>query len=104
MRIHCGCVLNSLRPASGGEGKFPGGDGIVREIELLTDCEITLLADRHSQGPWGLFGGAAAAVGKATIVRLDGSLKSMPGKFSARCNKGERIRIETPGGGGWGGL
>jgi N-methylhydantoinase B len=92
----------SLRPNSGGNGQFRGGDGIVREIEVLTECEVTLLADRRSRGPWGLNGGADGAAGKATIVRQDGSLESLPGKFSTRLRKGDRIRIETPGGGGWG--
>jgi len=92
----------SLRPGSGGDGRFHGGDGIVREIEVLTDCEVTLLADRRSRGPWGLRGGEEGAPGRATIVRHDGSFESMPGKFSTRLQKGERIRIETPGGGGWG--
>jgi N-methylhydantoinase B len=92
----------SLRSGSGGEGKFHGGDGIIREIEVLTDCEVTLLADRRSRGPWGLSGGADGAAGKTTIVRRNGSLESMPGKFSTRLHKGERVRIETPGGGGWG--
>jgi N-methylhydantoinase B len=92
----------SLRPDSGGKGKFPGGDSIVREIEVLTDCEVTLLADRRSRGPWGLGGGAEGATGKAMIIRQDGSLESMPGKFSTRLRAGARVRIETPGGGGWG--
>jgi N-methylhydantoinase B len=92
----------SLRSNSGGDGSFGGGDGIVREIEVLTDCEVTLLADRRSRGPWGLSGGLEGASGKATIVRRDGSLESMPGKFSARLQSGDRIQIETPGGGGWG--
>ena len=92
----------SLRPASGGKGKSRGGDGIVREIEVLTDCQVTLLADRHSRGPWGLSGGSEGASGKATIVRRDGSLEPMPGKFSIRLRATERVRIETPGGGGWG--
>jgi N-methylhydantoinase B len=92
----------SLRPGSGGEGKFRGGDGIVREIEVLTDCEVTMLADRRSRGPWGLAGGADGAPGRTFITRNDGSVETMPGKFSARLRKGERIRIETPGGGGWG--
>jgi N-methylhydantoinase B len=92
----------SLRRASGGEGKFRGGDGIVREIEVLTDCDVTLLADRRSRGPWGLAGGADGVPGKAFIVRLDGSAEEMPGKFSTRLRKGERVRIESPGGGGWG--
>jgi N-methylhydantoinase B len=92
----------SLRADSGGAGKFPGGDGIVREIEVLTDCEVTLLADRRSRGPWGLAGGADGAPGKALITHLDGSVQAMPGKFSTRLRQGERITIETPGGGGWG--
>ncbi|MGB8060847.1 MAG: hydantoinase B/oxoprolinase family protein [Candidatus Sulfotelmatobacter sp.] len=92
----------SLRPESGGQGEFRGGDGILREIEVLTDCEVTLLADRRSRGPWGLAGGSDGAAGTACILHSDGSVQPMPGKFSARLRQGERIRIETPGGGGWG--
>jgi N-methylhydantoinase B len=92
----------SLRPGSGGDGKFRGGDGIVREIEVLTDCEVTMLADRRSRGPWGLSGGGDGAPGKTFITRRDGSVEPMPAKFSTRLQKGERITIETPGGGGWG--
>jgi N-methylhydantoinase B len=92
----------SLRTSSGGKGKFTGGDGIVREIEVLCDCDVTLLADRRTRGPWGLAGGADGAPGKAFITRQDGHQEEMPGKFSTRLRKGERIRIETPGGGGWG--
>src|SRR5580698_6698738 len=92
----------SLRAGSGGEGKFRGGDGIVREIEMLTDCQVTLLADRRSRGPWGLAGGADGAPGKAFVTRKDGSVEPMPGKFSSRLRKGERITIESPGGGGYG--
>jgi len=92
----------SLRPDSGGAGKFRGGDGIVREIEVLADCEVTLLADRRSRGPWGLSGAPAGSPGKASILRKDGSTEGMPGKFSTRLRKGERVRIESPGGGGWG--
>ena len=92
----------SLRAGSGGRGKFRGGDGIVREIEVLTDCEVTLLADRRSRGPWGLAGGADGAPGKTFITRRDGSVEAMPAKFSTRLRKAERITIETPGGGGWG--
>ena len=94
--------LYSLRRGSGGAGQFRGGDGITREIELLTDCDVTLLADRRSRGPWGLAGGSDGAAGNAFVVRHNGSVEPMPGKFSARLCKGERIRIETPGGGGWG--
>ncbi|HTW30322.1 MAG TPA: hydantoinase B/oxoprolinase family protein, partial [Candidatus Sulfotelmatobacter sp.] len=92
----------SLRPASGGRGKYSGGDGIVREIEALADCDVTLLSDRRSRGPWGLAGGADGAPGTASITRLDGSVEPMPGKFANYLRKGERITIETPGGGAWG--
>ncbi len=92
----------SLRAGSGGSGKFRGGDGIVREIEVLADCEVTMLADRRLRGPWGLAGGIAGSPGKTTVVRHDGSVEQVPGKFSTRLRKGERVTIETPGGGGWG--
>lgn len=92
----------SLRSNSGGQGKFRGGDGIVREIEVLTDCEVTLLADRRTRGPWGLSGAKNGSPGTATLIRTDGSQQPMPGKFSTRLRKGERVRIETPGGGGRG--
>ena len=94
--------LYSLRAGSGGSGKFRGGDGIVREIEVLADCEVTMLADRRLRGPWGLAGGTAGSPGKTTVVRHDGSVEQMAGKFSTRLHKGERVTIETPGGGGWG--
>jgi N-methylhydantoinase B len=91
-----------LRTNSGGAGQHRGGDGIVREIEVLTDCDVTLLADRRLCGPWGLAGGMAGAAGRAEVVRRDGSVELMPGKFSTRLQAGERIRIASPGGGGWG--
>jgi N-methylhydantoinase B len=92
----------SLRPGSGGDGKYRGGDGIIREMEVLADVEVTLLADRRERGPYGLEGGKNGAPGKAVVIREDGSTQELPGKFNIRLRKGERIRIETPGGGGWG--
>ena len=92
----------SLRSGSGGTGTHCGGEGIIREIEVLTDCEVTLLADRRTLGPWGLAGGEAGSPGKTSVIRNSGSVEEMPGKFSTRLRKGERIRIESPGGGGWG--
>jgi N-methylhydantoinase B len=98
LRIRC----YSLRSASGGAGKHQGGDGIIREIEVLSDAEVTLLADRRSRGPYGLAGGCDGAPGIAEVIRLDGTVERLPGKFNTRLRAGERIRIETPGGGGWG--
>jgi N-methylhydantoinase B len=92
----------SLRPGSGGGGRYRGGDGIVREIEVLSDAEVTLLADRRLRGPWGLSGGADGLPGNASVIRGNGSAEKLPGKCNVRLFKGERIRVETPGGGGWG--
>ena len=92
----------SLRPISGGQGKHRGGDGIIREIEVLTDAECTLLAERREFRPYGLRGGNDGAPGKASLIGENGSGRPLPGKFNLRLRKGERIRIETPGGGGWG--
>ncbi|MGA7473121.1 MAG: hydantoinase B/oxoprolinase family protein [Candidatus Sulfotelmatobacter sp.] len=92
----------SLRPGSGGEGEYQGGDGLVREIEVLTDCEVTVLSERRTRAPWGLHGGGDGASGKTSVIRNNGSVDEMPGKFSTRLSTGERIRLESPGGGGWG--
>jgi len=92
----------SLRPGSGGVGKFTGGDGIIREIQVLCDAELTLLADRRRHKPWGLHGGGEGVPGKAWLIRQGGVAEPMPGKFHARLKKGDRIRIESPGGGGLG--
>jgi N-methylhydantoinase B len=92
----------SLRAGSGGQGRYVGGDGIIREVELLADAEVTLLADRREHGPYGLAGGRNGLPGKALAIRLDGSSQELPGKFNLRLRKGEQIRVETPGGGGWG--
>jgi len=93
----------ALRTGSGGEGEHRGGDGIVREIELLTDATLTLLADRRKTRPYGLAGGGDGGAGRTEIVRSDGTVEVMPSKASVRVRRGERVRVETPGGGGWGG-
>jgi N-methylhydantoinase B len=92
----------ALRAGSGGEGKHRGGDGIVREMEVLADATVTLLADRRKSRPYGLAGGEDGAPGRTEILRADGSTDLMPSKGSTRLRRGERVRIETPGGGGWG--
>src|SRR5256886_6698145 len=77
----------SLRQGSGGSGKYRGGDGIVREIELLSDAEVTLLADRRTRGPYGLNGGGDGGRGKGGVIRGDGAPQRWPGKFKVRCVK-----------------
>jgi N-methylhydantoinase B len=92
----------SFRPGSGGPGLHAGGDGIIREIEVLTDAQVTLLADRRQRGPYGLAGGVDGSPGRTTILRRDGIEETIPGKASVHMKAGEKIRIESPGGGGWG--
>ncbi len=92
----------SLRRGSGGRGRFRGGDGIVRELELLADAQVTILSDRRSRGPYGLAGGQEGAPGKTVVLRNDGGIEELGAKASVRLAKGERVRVESPGGGGWG--
>jgi N-methylhydantoinase B len=86
-----------LRRGSGGKGKQRGGDGVVREIETLVPARMSLLADRRKRPPYGLQGGMNGEVGRN---RING--REIAGKSSHQLNAGDRIRIETPGGGGWG--
>jgi N-methylhydantoinase B len=98
LRVH----QYELRNNSGGAGLYRGGDGIVREIEVLTDAQVTILADRRSHRPYGLSGGGEGSSGRTLIIRRDGTAEEIAGKISVPLRTGERVRIESPGGGGWG--
>ncbi|HMD33212.1 MAG TPA: hydantoinase B/oxoprolinase family protein, partial [Candidatus Acidoferrales bacterium] len=91
----------SLRPGSGGRGRWRGGDGIIRELEFLTAAGASLLSDRRRIGPYGLAGGAAGKCGKNTLIRR-GREQTLPSKISLPMEVGDVLRIESPGGGGWG--
>ena len=86
-----------LRRGSGGKGKQRGGDGVVREIETVVPARMSLLADRRKRGPYGLYGGDEGATG---VNRINN--ETIAAKGSHELKAGDRIRIETPGGGGWG--
>jgi len=92
----------AYRRGSGGAGERPGGDGLVRELEALAPIEGTLLADRRRTAPWGLAGGADGRVGEDRIERTDGTTTALPSKGSFSLGPGDRLTIESPGGGGWG--
>jgi N-methylhydantoinase B len=91
----------ALRRASGGAGKFRGGDGIIREIEMLVNAQVAMLSDRRKIPPYGLSGGSPGAPGK-NEVRTGKGGRRLPSKCSFNAPAGTLIRIETPGGGGWG--
>ncbi len=90
-----------VRRGSGGAGKYAGGDGITREIEFLTTCDVTILSDRRMRGPYGLAGGEAGRAGRNSLVKK-GTLSKIAGKANFTARAGDVLRIETPGGGGWG--
>jgi len=92
----------SLRPGSGGAGKWRGGDGVVRELRFLTKAQITVLSERRKFPPYGLQGGKPGEAGKNLVVRNDGRTEQLPSKFTTWVEPGEIISIQTPGGGGWG--
>jgi N-methylhydantoinase B len=90
-----------LRPDSGGAGKQRGGDGVIREIETLVPARMSLLADRRKSSPYGLHGGANGKPGSAFVIRGN-QRRKISAKGSHELNAGDRVRIETPGGGGLG--
>lgn len=92
----------SIRRGSGGAGRYRGGDGIVREMEVLVDCECTLITERRRHAPWGLNGGSPGATGRNVLIPRGGSARELPPKITLQLAAGDRLRIETPGGGGWG--
>jgi N-methylhydantoinase B len=97
MRVH----VYRIRRGSGGKGKHRGGDGVIREIEILVPARMSLLADRRKRAPYGLSGGEDAKRGRAFIIH-DGRARKIASKGSWNLDAGDRVRIETPGGGGLG--
>jgi len=91
----------AVRPGSGGAGRHRGGDGLVREIEFLTAAEVTLLTERRTFRPFGAAGGGLAQPGRNELVRGARTTR-LPGKTAIAVQAGDRIRVLTPGGGGWG--
>jgi len=87
----------ALRDGSGGAGRRRGGDGIVREIEFLAPARVSLLTERRHHAPWGVNGGEAGLPGRNL---LNG--RPLPAKCELDVETGDRLTIETPGGGGWG--
>lgn len=90
------------RRGSGGKGKYRGGNGLVREIELLAPAQVTLLCDRRKFAPYGLAGGGDGAKGRDVLEKSTGERTILPGKGTVYVDAHDVISVETPGGGGWG--
>ena len=91
----------SLRKGSGGAGAFRGGDGVVREVESLVPARMSILSDRRKHSPYGLAGGDPGKAGRNFVVKK-GKRREISSKGSWELYDGDRVRIETPGGGGFG--
>lgn len=96
-------IRNELRRGSGGAGRYPGGEGIEREIELLVPATVSLMGERRVVPPWGLAGGEPGACGEDWVIRAGGAPERVPGKTTFEVGPGDRLLVRTPGGGGWGG-
>jgi N-methylhydantoinase B len=97
-------VETRIRRGSGGRGRFAGGDGIVRSLELLTAARVTLISERRARGPYGLAGGAPGRPGE-NRVRAGAAARAsrrLPGKVQVDLAAGAVVTVASPGGGGFG--
>jgi N-methylhydantoinase B len=94
-----------IRRGSGGAGRWRGGDGVVRAIELGAPARVTVISERRVRGPYGLVGGRAGSAGANTVTVTHGTrqvIRRMPGKFEIALATGAVVTVASPGGGGFG--
>ena len=92
----------AIRPGSGGAGAFRGGDGVVRQLRFLEPMAAALISGSRRVAPAGLAGGGAGACGRNSLIGPDGSIRPLAGCCELELEPGQALRIETPGGGGYG--
>jgi 5-oxoprolinase (ATP-hydrolysing) len=92
----------AVRAASGGTGRHRGGDGVVREITFLAPMSLSLLTQHRVETPYGVDGGEPGAPGRQHLVRAGGDVLTLASSSGCEVEPGDRLVIETPGGGGWG--
>ncbi|KAF3034339.1 hypothetical protein E8E12_006210 [Didymella heteroderae] len=104
------CILRAftLREGSGGKGRYNGGDGTVRDIEFRVPVQCSILSERRSRQPYGMEGGGAGSSGVNLIVRKDEEggeiIVNLGAKATTRLISGDRVIIQSPGGGAWGSI
>lgn len=91
-----------VRANSGGEGEHSGGDGVIRELEFLKPLSVAMLSQRRTQVPYGMQGGQPGAPGRNQLIKATGETIDLGGSFQIEVQPGDILRVETPGGGGWG--
>lgn len=98
------CILHefSLRAGSGGQGLHKGGDGVIRDVEFSVPLQVSILSERRTMAPYGMHGGQNGSKGMNLWIRNDGRIVSIGGKNTVSMNRGDRVVIQTPGGGGYG--
>ncbi|KAH0569179.1 5-oxoprolinase [Cotesia glomerata] len=92
----------SLRPNSGGDGAYRGGDGVIRQMKFRSPMTLSILTERRSHHPPGMEGGLPAAKGRNTLIRADGRKINLGPKTAVPVYPGDIFLLETPGGGGFG--
>ena len=95
-------VQFAIRKNSGGQGRYPGGNGLVRQLTFTQPVQVSLLTQRRVYPPYGVAGGQSGKTGSQTILRKDGSRETLPSTDSPTLNAGDSLLIKTPGGGAWG--
>jgi 5-oxoprolinase (ATP-hydrolysing) len=92
----------AIRAGSGGGGRWRGGDGVVRDVEFLVPMHASILSNRRSTVPFGLAGGGDGLPGRNQVCRCNGPCQDVPAAAELELDAGDRMIIETPGGGGYG--
>jgi N-methylhydantoinase B len=95
-------VTYRLRRGSGGAGRYPGGEGVERQLAFDVPATVSLMGERRVLPPWGLAGGGPGACGEDWLIRADGTRERLAGKTTIAVEPGDRLLVLTPGGGGWG--
>jgi 5-oxoprolinase (ATP-hydrolysing) len=91
-----------VRRGSGGAGRWRGGDGAVRELEFLEPVSLSVLTQHRAAGPYGVDGGEPGAPGRQRVLRATGETLELASVDGCEVGPGDRLLLETPGGGGWG--
>ena len=92
----------AVRRGSGGAGRWHGGDGVVRELTFLAPVSLSVLGQHRREGPAGAAGGGPGAPGRQRVIRASGEVEELAAIDGRELATGDRLLLETPGGGGWG--